>query len=65
MEPEGSLSFSQELVNGTFPEGQMNPVHNFPPCLPKIHYNNIVMSTPRSSELYLPFRYANQNFVSI
>jgi hypothetical protein len=29
---------------------QMHPVHNFPPCFPKIHYNFTLSSTPRSSD---------------
>jgi len=39
---------------------QMNPVHNFPPCFPKIH-SNIFPITPSSSEWSLPYRISNQN----
>jgi hypothetical protein len=42
----------------------MNPVYNFPLCLTKIHSNIILPSTPRSSELSLPFKLSNHNFVS-
>jgi hypothetical protein len=35
---------------------QMNLVHNFPPYFPKIHFNIILSSIPRSSEWSLPFR---------
>jgi hypothetical protein len=50
METEGSLPYSQEPVTGSYPEPQMNPVHNFPSDLPKIYSNIILPSTPRSSE---------------
>jgi hypothetical protein len=36
MEPEGSLPCSLPLVPIL---SQMRPVHNFPPCFPKIHFN--------------------------
>jgi hypothetical protein len=36
---------------------QMNSVHNFRPYLPKIHSDFIFPSTPKSSELSLPFRF--------
>jgi hypothetical protein len=44
---------------------QMNPVHTFPPYLPKIHYNVIFPSTPRFSEMSLPFRLPDQRFLCI
>jgi hypothetical protein len=44
---------------------QMLPVHIFLPCLPNIHSNNILPSTPTSSPLSLPFRFSDQNFVRI
>jgi len=31
---------------------QMNPVHNFPPYFPKIHFNIIFPSMPSSTSLY-------------
>jgi hypothetical protein len=42
---------------------QMNPVHKFLPYFPKIHSNTIFLSTPRSSEWSLSFKFSNQNFV--
>jgi hypothetical protein len=39
---------------------QMNPVHNFPPYFPKIHYNITIPYTPRSS-----YWSHNQNIVCI
>jgi len=48
MEPDGSLMCSQEPT--TCPIlSQMNPIHNLPPYLPKIHSNIIFPSTPRPS----------------
>jgi len=41
---------------------QKNPVHIFPSYFPKIH-SNIFPSTLRSSDLCLPFRFSNQNFI--
>jgi hypothetical protein len=43
----------------------MNPVHTIPPYFPEIHSNIILLSTSRSSEWFLPFRFSDQNFVSI
>jgi hypothetical protein len=42
---------------------QMNPVHNFPPYLPKIHSNIILPSTPPSSTWSPHFRLSDQIFV--
>jgi len=43
----------------------LNPVHTYPPYFPKIHYIIMFPSTPRSSELFLPFRFSDQKFVCI
>jgi hypothetical protein len=43
----------------------MNLVHTLPPYLPKIHSNIFFLSTSRSSEWSLPYRFSNQNFVYI
>jgi hypothetical protein len=39
---------------------QMNSVHTFPICFPKIHPNVIFLSTPRSSKWSLSFRFSNR-----
>jgi len=44
---------------------QMNQIHAFSPCFPKIHYNIIYPSTRRSSEWSLTFMFSNQNIVCI
>jgi len=44
---------------------QMNPVHTFPPYLPKIQSSIIHTFKPRSSAWYLPFGFSDQNFVCI
>jgi len=44
---------------------QINPVHTFPPYFPTILSNIIFSPMPMSSEWSLPFRFSNQNFVSI
>jgi hypothetical protein len=55
MEPGGSLSCSQDLATGLYPET----------CyFPKVHFN-ILPSTARSSEWSLPFRLSSQNIVRI
>jgi len=38
-------------------------VHTFPPCIPKIHYNIMFLSTPRSSEWSLSLRFSDKKFV--
>jgi hypothetical protein len=43
----------------------MHPVHNFPPCFPKIHSNIIFPSTSTSSDLSLPSRISSHNFVCV
>jgi hypothetical protein len=43
----------------------MNPVQNFPHYFPRIHSNITFSSTPRSSELSLPFKFTDQNFVYV
>jgi hypothetical protein len=53
MEPEGSLL------------SHTNPINIFEPYFPKILFNIILPSMPRSSEWSLPFRLSNQNFARI
>jgi hypothetical protein len=43
---------------------QPNPVRPIDPCLPKVHLNIILSSTPRSSQRSLAFGPPNQNPVS-
>jgi len=43
----------------------MNPLHNFPSYIPKIHFNIILPFTPRSSEWCLHFRYSDHNLLCI
>jgi hypothetical protein len=64
MEPESLLPYSQEPAIGLYPKpGESNP--HSQTYFPKIHFNIILPSTPRSSEWSLPSRLANQNFVRI
>jgi len=60
------ITVSKGLATGPFPEQHASSPH-LPPHLyfPEIHSNIILPSTPRSSELFLPFRFSNQNFVCI
>jgi len=44
---------------------QMNPVHIFTLCFFNMHFNIISPPTPKSPKWSLPFRFSNQNFVSI
>jgi hypothetical protein len=44
--------------------GQMNPVHNFPPYLYKIHWVISLPSTPRSSVSSLPLDFSAKIFLS-
>jgi hypothetical protein len=50
MEPEGSLPGSQEPAIGPYPN-QINPIHTSNAYFPKFHFNIILPSTPRSSDL--------------
>jgi hypothetical protein len=63
MEPDGSLTCSQEPATGLVPIlSQMNPVHTFPTYFPKIHSNISFPSTPRSSEWPRSFRFPDKSF---
>jgi len=64
MEPEGSLPCSQRPIIGTY-ISQMNPVHNFPHCAPKIHSNIILQPTPIFGEWCVSFRLSNLSIVCI
>jgi len=44
---------------------QMHPVHIFPPYFPKIRYNIILPSTPRSSAWSFLFTFPNRNIACI
>jgi hypothetical protein len=44
---------------------QMNLIHTSKSYVPKIHFNIVLSSMPRSSKWSLPFRLSNQNFVRI
>jgi hypothetical protein len=59
MEPEGSLPPLVPILS------HMNPVHILSPYFPKIHYNIIFPSMPRSPERFIPFRFSDQNVVYI
>jgi hypothetical protein len=61
MELEVSLSCSQESATG--PWSGTNEFNPHPPCLPTIHFNIILPSTPRSSEWTLCAMLSNQNLV--
>jgi hypothetical protein len=64
MEPEGSLSCSQEPATGPYPEPDESN-HIPKPYFPNFHFNIILPSTPRSSEWSRPLRLSNQNDVRI
>jgi hypothetical protein len=49
-EPEGSSPHSQQPATGPYPEQTESTPH---PNLPKIHFDPILPSTPRSSEWFL------------
>jgi len=57
MEPEGSLTCSQELDTGPYPEPKKSS-HTFPPYFPKIHCL-IFPSASRSSDRSLPVRFSS------
>jgi hypothetical protein len=63
MEPKGSLCVhtSTKLVHIL---SQVNPIHNLPPYPHKMRSNNVLASTPRSSDWSL-LKFSNQNFVCI
>jgi hypothetical protein len=44
---------------------QMHPIHNFPVYFLNINSNIIFLSMPRSSKLYISFRFSDKNFVCI
>jgi hypothetical protein len=44
---------------------QMNPIHTLQLYFPKIYFNIILLSTPRSPRRYLSIRRSNRNFVLI
>jgi hypothetical protein len=58
--PEVSFSPSQELSQTTFLV-MMSLIYTLLKHVPKIHFNIILLSLPRSSERPLSFRLANQN----
>jgi len=58
MELEGSLLCLQDSTNGSYPEPHEA-------LLPKIHFNIILSSAPRSLKWSLPFRFFNQNDVLV
>jgi len=59
MEPEASLQCLQSLPVVPI-QSHMNPIHNLPPCFPKIHSTIILSSTPWFSERPFPFRFSDQ-----
>jgi hypothetical protein len=60
MEPEGSLLYPQEPATGPYPKPDKSNPHPAAPYFPKIHFNIILQSTPRS----LPFRLTVRDQVS-
>jgi hypothetical protein len=62
MEPDGSLSHSQEQAVGPYTEPQESNPHH-PRCIPVIHFSIIFPYMPLSSEWSPPFGLSNQNTV--
>ena len=60
MEPEGSLSHSQEPPPVPI-LSHIDPVHALPHCFLRIHFNIIFLSTPRSSGVALFLSFPHQN----
>jgi hypothetical protein len=58
MAPEGSLPCSQQPATGPYPEPDESSPH-----LPTLHtiHSNIIPSMTRSSKLYRPSAFSNQN----
>jgi hypothetical protein len=51
MEPEGYYCVNKSPLPAHI-LSQMNRIHNFPLYFPKLHYNTILTSTPRSAEWF-------------
>jgi hypothetical protein len=61
MEPEGSLLHSQELTTCPYPEPDQSSLCPLPSHFSKIHCNNILPSTPRSSKWSPSLRFPHWN----
>jgi hypothetical protein len=59
MELEGSLLCSEDPPPVAI-LSQMNPIHTSKSYFPKIHFNIILPSTPRSSDWLFPTRFSMQ-----
>jgi len=64
MEPEGSLTCSQDPAISAYPNSDSSRPH-LPSYFPEVHSIITSPSTPRSFERSLPFRLSDQNFVWI
>jgi hypothetical protein len=62
MEPKVSLPCSQTSANIQYPQPDTSSPH-LPYLSPRVHFNNIFPSTPKSSKWSLPFYFPDQNFV--
>jgi hypothetical protein len=62
MEPDSPLPYSQYVPPPVTILGNMKPLHTAAPPIPKIHYNIILQSTPKTSKYYLPFRLLQLKF---